>query len=566
MLQYVGEICAPHNLSYGKNIDSSRNRIEIEGNVKIPRPKLCNEIAAVFSADQAINANMKILQKCDFGQSTSDAFRKKSFFNHASNLVGKTIHPQVADRFRSEVSFDGTGKIIGFKKEISNNKLDFLIKICIHSINETPHLIENKIRTPGECLINIAISLDSVMPPIPLKDEIQATIRYTWLDGGLSRQALVNLIELIKLRTRFNAPELYPKIRRKIDDIAGTLEKETFQTKRNDNFYGRLFETHLSEYLIKNPDYAMMEVRDAVAAFILQDFISPLLTCKGNEESQSAICERLASLMEDDPPSWRCNIESVKKFLASKSQADFIEMMKYHGEFSVPLILSVAVKYITIAPGLQELKNKASEFYIEKIIPQRELRKLILSNNAHNKKSNLYGLMLPYQRGANAGYSMSGGIGIRPIDRYALPGVEDGMHEDDLVASSNEITIGTGVSGSSNILNFLFNKIRKTSTNFPMDAGRLAVASWLAYSGGHSFNEAYSVFSYKNAGKFKSISFKSLAEDYDLMNKGVEHAYNQVLQTAKRLQKPGSGQLPPHVRVSASRKIDPAIARGLRAH
>lgn len=68
-----------------------------------------------------------------------------------------------------------------------------------------------------------------------------------------------------------------------------------------------------------------------------------------------------------------------------------------------------------------------------------------------------------------------------------------------------------------------------------MDDAKLATASWLNYSGGHSFNEAYSSFELMTRGYFKPISFNDISSTSELGENAVSHSYNKVLEASRRL-------------------------------
>jgi hypothetical protein len=308
--------------------------------------------------------------------------------------------------------------------------------------------------------------------------------------------------------------------------MVGTIEEKVHMTKRNDNFYGRLFETSLSEYVVNNPDEEMIQVRDIVSSTLLSDF------ARYTEQYKCNLCGRIAQEMRDDPPPWRHNLEAANVFLATEAPQDFVKMLGHDGPYSVPLVLSLAVKYVIQAHGMLDLMGKASEFYVAAIRPQRLL---VCRDSADAAKStNLPGLLLPYQRGGISNKLDATGTGVRPIDKYARPGDLDGMTEHDVVAATYERTIGIGMSGSANILHFLFNSIA-AKREFPMDAAKFATASWLTYSGGHSFNEAYSTFAYMNSGNFTPLSFNDRAKIPGSIGTGILTAYDAVIEASSGL-------------------------------
>lgn len=432
------------------------------------------------------------------------------------HIIGMTIHPKVASEFESKVKFDSTGKIISFKhSKIKVQDYNILMENRIKPLNETPQGGECKIRTPGEAMINIASLINTSNESSLNKVEIGNLIKTTWLDGSLSRQSLHNLVELVKLKISGEST-----LTQQIEDVMRTLEKEFFVTKRNDNYYGRLFETELSKYITNNPNEEMIKVRDSISSFILDGF------SKASLNEQNKICGVISGLMRADPPSWRHDLALANKFMMDSQPSSFIEMMRYSGNFSVPLVLSLAVKYIVSAKGMVDLKINASQYYIEKIKPQRQL---LDSLNADKKlETNTYGLLLPYQISSTSKDNGVVSSGIRPTAGVALT-------EHDATALTNERTIGIGMSGSSNIMHFLFKKLQSQDEHFPIDDAKLATASWLSYSGGHSYNEAYSVFGFMSSGNFNPLSFNTLSTTNQLSTDAISFAYAKVIEASIEL-------------------------------
>jgi len=125
------------------------------------------------------------------------------------------------------------------------------------------------------------------------------------------------------------------------------------------------------------------------------------------------------------------------------------------------------------------------------------------------------------------------GTGVRPIDRYKR-NVRN-LTEHDQEAQQSERAIGIGMSGSSNLLNALFRKIGADNPRFSITSARLIAAAHLTFSGGHSINEAFTVFNYANAGNVIPLSYSDLAAYFTaspvegLFNSAVEHAFSAVI-------------------------------------
>ncbi|MCW2254743.1 hypothetical protein M2263_000834 [Providencia alcalifaciens] len=439
------------------------------------------------------------------------------------NLIGKTINPKTAEKLTNKIQFTGTGKITAFKKEIITKKeYDLLSDNVINPLSETPHIVKNRIRTPGEVMIDIAILIQTANQPVKNKMEIENLIKFNWLDGTLSHQSINSIIDEIKSKIGED-----PVLIDEINQIMSSLESEPFITKRKDNYYGRLFETELSKYIIETPNFNMMKIRDSVSSFIINDFI--MLPC----EQKKYLCQYVVEQMEADTPAWRYDLSHANDFMDTREPEKFIEIMRYTGKYSIPLVLSIAVRYINKSRGVASIINKASEYFLTEGNRQRNVIETMTFKE--QLISDAHGILIPYQKSIISNYNVIGGKGIRPIDKAQQPADVEDLTEHDFVALMSERAIGVGMSGSSNVLHFLFNELQLQDKNFPMDDAKLSTASWLTYSGGHSFNEAYSTFDVMTRGHFKPLSFNRLCSSNGLAEKAISHSYNKVLAEARRL-------------------------------
>ncbi|MCS3433004.1 hypothetical protein [Klebsiella sp. BIGb0407] len=482
--------------------------------------KIQNSPGSSFST---INQPIKSRGNGFFNRFFNKIKNEKMDFQEYSRLIGITIHPKTVQKFQGKIEFNSTGEITSImSKDITRKQFNLLIKNRIKPLAETPQIMKERIRTPGETIIDIGGLINKAGVELVNKHEIEELIKSTWLDGSLSKQSLYNTVELIKIKISESKSIIL-----EIDSIVDTLEKDFFVTKRNDNYYGRLFETELSKYIIHNPDSGMLKVRDIVSEFILDNFSNM------SEHQQIALCTEVAKNMCKDPPLWRSSLYHANRFIVNKKPPCFIDMIEFKGTNSVPLILSVAVKYIVLSEGTRDIKNIATKHYINKIMPQRQFLKPL-----SEKKSSFttaYGLLLPWQKYHPAKNEGNPGFGIRPIDEYLCPSAGVALTEHDAAALANERAIGIGISGSANVLHFLFQYLRLRDDNFPLDEAKLATASWLSYSGGHSFNEAYSVFGFMTEGNFKPLSFNGIKSSSSLGGVAVAQAYNKVIEASVAL-------------------------------
>ncbi|VVP33190.1 hypothetical protein PS865_04470 [Pseudomonas fluorescens] len=440
--------------------------------------------------------------------------------NITSELIGKTVSPDVASKTRNIVHYNGVGCIQDIPKPLTAKKYNLILHSLIQPPSQTPTNSTSDLKTPAEALITItSLIKNSDELPYQTKLELLDSLKFNYLAGGVQKQSLKDIQEFIKLKTGFATPVL----NHRIENVLSSMAKEFYITRHLDNYYGRLFETELSKNIIHNPTPAMDTAKRIINYTLEQDF-------RGLSRSlQKTMCKIVADALRSDKAPWIESVNECKSFLASESPVDFIAMLKCDRTYSIPLTLSVAVKYLFRAPAFEELMDDCTELYEDVILPQRTMLRVENSKETSSR----HGVMLHYQHDDRA--TPSGlGNGVRPMDRYQIPTLTVTSHNQEALMS--ERAIGIGMSGSSNILNFLYLRLEREHPDFHIDDARLMTAAYLTFSGGHSFNEAYTVFGYQNNHSFKPLSFLELYEKNSSAKKSIDNAYNAVLSAAETLQ------------------------------
>lgn len=377
---------------------------------------------------------------------------------------------------------------------------------------------DEKIRTLTEGLIDIAVMLEKYSIHPSLKNNLSRQLKTIFLAGNISIQTIMNFRKRICFI--FNEKNDYYL---KIDGIIKTIEKRIYLTKHIDNYYGRVFESCLSHYVITHPSTEMLRVIQLIRFELIQDFCSKKYTA----EMQNQLCQKMALKLSADKAPWREEISEVSIFLAGKNPAEFLKMLHCRHKYFHLLILHLAVKYIIHAPGFEPLKRTATVLYVNAILPQRDL----IYRESSIMLSRKQGILLHYQNARNLFPLES--HGVRPIDKYFIPISE--ITEKNLEALINERPMGIGISGSANILNHLFQDLARKHQDFPMESARLMAASHLLFSGGHSLNESYTVFHFYYTGKFRLLSYITVYDSCDLGKKAIDYAYELLLKQAREL-------------------------------
>ncbi|WP_176085848.1 hypothetical protein [Martelella sp. HB161492] len=508
-------------------------------------------------------------QKLASKKATSDARNGAFPDENIRALLGASIAPKTAKRYRKQVQVDGVGKIVSLMQDkLSKRDIEFLVKSRIRPLSETPTVQQYKMLTPGEALVDLAAMLSTSANHSQQKSDTERAIKTMWLDGTAGREAVPWLAAKAKQTLGENDHSLSSKI----DRVVQNLEPGFFQTRRNDGYYSRLFDTELARYIVDNPSDGVLKTRDRVATY-LHEVLDGL-----SEAKRKDLCSDVASMMLTDPPSWRANIASAVAFQTKPDPTALRNMIDDRGQYSFPLVLHVAVKMMASPIFGTPETDSASVVYAKVIYPQKQLRQSTVKdpkkyevslpgagkdagNQGVNEDADIgdpssahigypssaqpfrrTGIRLAYQEDRREKPESQIGLGERPLDRRILQPADTGLSPHDAIALTHERPIAEGISGSSNLLEFAFRMFREKDPTFPVEEARLATAAWLTFSGGHSFNEAYSVFNLP-AGNgsslkpetFSPISFNRLAETSDLAARAVNHAYQQIIDRSQEL-------------------------------
>lgn len=433
-------------------------------------------------------------------------------------LLGKTVRPQVADRSMHKIIYDGNGKIYGLNEYLSITEYCIIKEALIPGLSVTPEKNRDGIiRTAAEGLIDFAGLLYNYDCPQSLKSGLMERIKGFYLSSMVSVQTLKNISDIVAMKLPY--ANMLVKM---LNDIISTVENQFFVTRHNDNYYGRLFDSQFAKYLIENPSKEMLCVAELIKKEIIKDFSSYT-----SAEEKETICAQVAGYMRGDIAPWRVEIPEAEDFLNTELPENFLKMLNTEHEYAHLLMVHLVVKYIITAPGYRSLRHAATKLCVEAFLPQR-------IRSPHDTSlliSQRTGILLHYQNPERVGPDMP--VATRPVDQYQLQ--VNAITPHDQQALTHERPIGTGMSGSANILNYLFLELKKKDYDFSIEQGQLLTAACLTFSGGHSINEAYTVFRYQPGENFKPLSYDKFYQHDELAKKAVDHAYDRLVEKSVQL-------------------------------
>ncbi|HGS4461820.1 TPA: hypothetical protein ACMDOB_001692 [Vibrio metschnikovii] len=432
-------------------------------------------------------------------------------------IIGKSINPNVFKSsrvFEEKLIVDGYGKIIGIKKELSISEYNILLKYIIKPLNRSQENLSS-VRTPHSAYIDIASLINFSDIKLSEKNSILNKLKFIFLDGSCSRDNLKFIYDELSDKPSFS------NIIHHVKEIIDTVPNQVPKTLANDNLYGRLFDSNLAEFILEETDTNQNKNHQYIV-----DFLIKKLPERGFEHF-----ERIKDMMINDPQPWRVNIPEVYDFFDNPTKNNYISMLKSKNKYSSFLLSSIGVKAMLVYPSLKYECKKATEKYISKIKKQRVL---IENKSMQHQENHRSGILLDYQYDGLFENAHGLGLGVRPIDRYISPSTynEDSIHNINAIKKGR--AIGIGMSGSSNLLEPLFQIIMKENKDFQISTARLQAAAFLTFSGGHSFNEAYNIFN-SALEPYVPMSYNLFSEISSYHNNAVNHAYNKTLETSNKI-------------------------------
>lgn len=435
--------------------------------------------------------------------------------NSQHALIGKTVNPQAAVKTLNVINYDGTGTILKFKTRLSPDHINTLQENLIPALKDTPVRVEEKrILTPGECLINII----TLIRNSNLREEEKVTIvgqaKAIFLAGNIS-ESLEKFYKSLIRKEAANDETL----RNKLGELFSSVENGMYATKRYDNFFGRIFESRLAEIIVANPTSEMLKVTQLVLEKIITDFNAQGFF------TQRKICSVLSYTLKYDCATWHPSIPEVAAFTNRPSPKTLLALLNSEHPLKPILAMYMAVKYINTPGGLRGIRQQTFLSYSDIIQPQRYWYDRF---NSSQKQSNRTGIQLTWQmKGQNHPQNVKG---VRPLDKTHPDIFYVSSH--DMHAFRQEKPIAVGMSGSANLLDFLFDRLQKVHPDLNRDHARLLATAFLVYSGGHSVNEVWTVI---NNFNFEPLPYNKIVPNDSYMVAAIDDAWESMIAEAAML-------------------------------
>lgn len=380
----------------------------------------------------------------------------------------------------------------------------------------------DKIRTIPQCLIDLTALIKKSAMEGKDKKQILDRLKYYYLAGGLYKEKNASFKEKIMKLLRDSCTSTDAKNGLPEKDIAmmlNTLERNFNFTRHNDNYYGRLFDSCLANYIVENPSEEMIRATEVIKNDMLHD---------AQQYSYYApIYHNIAHDIRGDFSPWRDTIPEVAHFLYNPNFDTFSDMLNSPHSYSPINCLHIAAKYLKYAPSKHELMENCSRSYLKKIIPFRHYK----AGVCNQASSNYVGILLKHQMYEDASSFIVNGEGVRPIDDMITTTKK--VSKPNRIALLNGNPVVVGISGNAHMLGYYFSDL-KSKTEFDIEQAKLLTAAMLTFSGGHSINEAYLSYQLsapKKGEPYRPVNYNQLSE-IPVAKKAIDDAYEKLLSKA----------------------------------
>ena len=398
-------------------------------------------------------------------------------------LIGATIAPPTATRYLHRIEFDGFGRIVRFKRPLSQSAAARLEAAQIAPLRATrsPHAHEAG-RTPRDCLtqlLHLAVKLGDAAPT-GLADSARAL----WMSGRVGAAEVKALIE--QARTGFHDA---PDISALLHELHAQVGIEHSTAQLHDNLYGRHFDSEFARALVDCPPASLLRESKRTGHSLYDLFTDTVSVYSG---ARGETLQTLATLIKQDPRPWFRELSHIEPFLREPTAQRLHDLLTHVATgfdvIKLPYLaarLSFAIQHAQWPPAWMQAAN---ENFAMTVGPERSARPGPVAHRTER-----YGIHLHYQPGGERYEHASAAEGSKSwADDKVLDAGSVGTFDQHALDAGQPIV--NGVSGSANILAFLHRHLAARDPEHDEAAGMLAALTFLVYDGGHSINEVLGVY------------------------------------------------------------------------
>ena len=249
----------------------------------------------------------------------------------AKQLIGKTIKPEVAIEYLDAFNFNHLGNIISTQKKSKKLKDDDLQKlnnaIIIDLAKTNTPGSRDAARTNREIVLDLICMVDQVSGNLDKKEinqinalkKISQNLKSLWLSSEIGSSSTKNTLLIIGRQLSILK---LTNLSDKAKELAIEASKTKHFTQKQDNAFGRKFESEFVYALIKNPPKSIL-----IAADKIGDYLKNYLLNSYDESELTNALKNIAKSLEADPRPWHVETPEIQQFITDPSKLNFEKLM-----------------------------------------------------------------------------------------------------------------------------------------------------------------------------------------------------------------------------------------------
>ncbi|WP_350305538.1 hypothetical protein [Photorhabdus viridis] len=416
----------------------------------------------------------------------------------SAGILGITVTPQDAAQFEQQVLFDGFGRVVGLKGDLTPDEIAHLSNSKIKALTQTNSTAEREApKTESESIIAFVTQLEEA--EIPEAEPLIKRAKELWFTGQVTTQKTIELFNDAVIQL-----DAYPELQSLAQQLQDDAQKEKVTGQYIDNLFGRRFDSELAHEMVKTPSENAKKTSRQMGQFLIQEFEQFMNTLFPGEADSERRDQRMLAFTKDinkDVRPWFSKVPELTTFLKSPTFTNFTAMMtKVDNGFDVIKIPFLAVKMAisqNMGMSIASWKTEGDRFYMDVITKARSTSTELTAGTDLEYKVNLiepqtndYGTALPYQPYGDKYDDFLYGRKVA-ASRILTPERAKGFERNALAQGHSVVT---GASGSTNIMVHLNNYIASKDSSFSAEQGYLNTLAFLVFDGGHSVNESLAVY------------------------------------------------------------------------
>ena len=344
-------------------------------------------------------------------------------------------------------------------------------------------------QSPTECLLHWIDALRAAQQtPLgatdPWLEQIETAARRRWMQHDLTLTSVRSYFAAMRGMCSAEGATGLASIAEKIGASLPTNQQEkNFDTRLNDNLYGRVFETRLMAHLIAEPAPGTLIFAQQLATSLLHFFSALPLSVK------SMVAKELSPALVAEPRFWFDQVPLLRRFITTepgeKKKSALVNWLSTPPESGYDC-MAIALFTCQLSPLLKE---KASSFAPWMWAADLNYRQIVqpssrrLTNTSQRLLRPEGGILLLHQRPAFSHPAMRAGMRATLQHR---PNLETRSAVTKR-ALDHGLPYASGVSGSTNIL--LHQAVFFRQSGIELDTRHLLLLAVMLLNGGHSVHE-----------------------------------------------------------------------------